>query len=131
MGNMGGIMKKTIKIGTKEFQMSSSAYTQFKYKDITGKSFIKDLTDLAKKYESMKKDATQEEAIEKFDDLDEFITTALRVAYIMSCEGKSFNGSFDEYLMNIDNYLENTDWISEVVDLAISPLSRNIQANKE
>ena len=73
----------------------------------------------------------EEGRIISIDDLDEFITTALRVAYIMSCEGKSFNGSFDEFLMNIDNYLEDTDWISDVVDLAISPLSRNIQANKE
>lgn len=122
---------KTIKIGTKEFQMKSSAYTQFKYKDITGKSFIKDLTNLAKKYENMKKETTEEEAIEKFDELDDFITTALRVAYIMSMEAKSFSGSFEEYLMNIDNYLENTDWISEVVDLAISPLSRNLQTTEK
>jgi hypothetical protein len=45
-------------------------------------------------------------------------------------EGKSFNGTFENYLMEIDNYLDNTDWIGEVVELALSPLSRNIQTNQ-
>ena len=120
---------KEITIGAKTFNMKSSAYTQFKYKDITGKSLIKDLTDLAKKYEGFG-EIKEEEALEKFDDLDEFIMTALRIAYIMSMEGKSFNGSFEMYLMEIDNYLEKLDWIGEVVELALSPLSRNIQTTQ-
>ena len=119
---------KRIKIGSKEFDMKSSAYTQFKYKDITGKSLIKDLTALGKKYENFDK-IDENEAIERFDDLDEFIMTALRIAFIMIIEGKSFNGSFEGYLMEIDNYLEDLTWISEVVELALSPLSRNIQTN--
>lgn len=121
-------MRKTIKIGNKEFQMQSSAYTQFKYKDITGKSLIKDLSDLGQRFSKLKKDT---DALEQFDELDLFITNALRIAYIMSLEGKSFNGSFEDYLMGIDNYLEDYNWISEVVELAISPLSGNIQTPKE
>lgn len=120
---------KTITIGTKEFNMKSSAYTQFKYKNDTGRSLIKDLTELGKEYEGFG-DVKEEEAIERFDELDDFIMTALRIAYIMSVEAKSFNGSFESYLMEIDNYLDNLDWIGEVVELAISPLSRNIQTNK-
>lgn len=114
-------MEKTIKIGTKEFQMKASAYTQFKYKDITGKSLLKDLTDISKKYESV------DGKLIHLDDLDDFLTTALRIAYIMSLEGKSFTGNFDSFLMQIDNYLDDANWISEVVELAISPLSRNLQ----
>jgi hypothetical protein len=109
--------------------MKASAYTQFKYKDITGRSLIKDLTELGKKYENFG-DVKEEEALERYDDLDDFIMTALRIAYIMSMEGKSFNGTFENYLMEIDNYLDNTDWIGEVVELALSPLSRNIQTNQ-
>lgn len=120
---------KKITIGTKEFNMQSSAYTQFKYKDITGRSLIKDLTMLGKKYENIG-EVKEEEALEKLDDLDEFIMTALRIAYIMSMEGKSFNGTFENYLMEIDSYLDNLDWIGEVVELALSPLSRTIQANQ-
>lgn len=120
---------KKITIGTKEYNMQSSAYTQFKYKDITGRSLIKDLTMLGKKYENIG-EVKEEEALEKLDDLDEFIMTALRIAYIMSMEGKSFNGTFENYLMEIDSYLDNLDWIGEVVELALSPLSRTIQANQ-
>lgn len=120
---------KEITIGTKKFNMKASAYTQFKYKDITGRSLIKDLTELGKKYENFG-DVKEEEALERYDDLDDFIMTALRIAYIMSMEGKSFNGTFENYLMEIDNYLDNTDWIGEVVELALSPLSRNIQTNQ-
>lgn len=118
-------MEKVIKIGTKEFKMKSSAYTQFKYKNETGKSLIKDLSTLGKQYESI--DISKEDAIEQFDSLDEFITTALRIAYIMSMEAKSYTGTFEDYLKEIDNYLEDVNWIGEVVELAISPLSRNIQ----
>ena len=46
----------------------------------------------------------------------------------MSMEGKSFSGTFENFLMEIDNYLENLDWIGEVVELALSPISRNLQA---
>lgn len=120
---------KEITIGTKKFNMKSSAYTQFKYKDITGRSLIKDLTMLGKKYADIG-EIKEEEALEKYDDLEEFIMTALRMAYIMSVEGKSFNGTFENFLMEIDNYLDNLDWISEVMDLALSPLSRNIQTNQ-
>ena len=120
---------KEITIGSKKFNMKASAYTQFKYKDITGRSLIKDLTELGKKYENFG-DVKEEEALERYDDLDDFIMTALRIAYIMSMEGKSFNGTFENYLMEIDNYLDNTDWIGEVVELALSPLSRNIQTNQ-
>ena len=44
-------MRKNIKIGNKEYEMSSSAYTQFKYKNDTGRSLLKDLTEFGKKYE--------------------------------------------------------------------------------
>lgn len=120
-------MRKKITIGNKEYEMQSSAYTQFKYKNDTGRTLIKDLTSLSKQYESITESITEENVIEQYDGLDDFITIALRIAYIMSSEAKSFNGSFESYLMDIDNYLENIDWISEVVELALSPLSRNIQ----
>lgn len=122
-------MRKKITIGTKEFEMQSSAYTQFKYKNDTNRSLVKDLTALGEKYKEIE-GISEAEALDKYDDLEEFIMTALRLAYIMSMEGKSFNGSFEMYLMEIDNYLEKLDWIGEVVELALSPLSRNIQTTQ-
>ena len=118
---------KKITIGNKEYEMKSSAYTQFKYKDITGRSLIRDLTELSKKYEKMSK---EKDLIDQYDGIDDFLQIILEIAYIMSVEAKSFTGTKDEFLMSIDNYLENTDWIGEVVELALSPLSRNIQTTE-
>ena len=115
-------MEKTITIGKVDYKMKSSAYTSFKYQNETGRVLLKDLTKLGEKFKDVSKDG-----IEAYEELDNFIITTLRIAYIMSMEAKSFTGTFDDYLMSIDNYLENTDWISEVIELAISPLSGNIQ----
>ena len=120
-------MRKKITIGNKEYEMQSSAYTQFKYKDITGRTLIKDLTNLSKKYEDMSKN---DDIGEQYEGIDEFLNTILEIAYIMSNEAKSFTGPKDEFLMSIDNYLDKTDWIGEVVELALSPLSRNLQATE-
>ena len=115
-------MEKKITIGEKEYLMKSSAYTQFKYKDETGRSLLKDLMTLGKTFDGVK----DQDALESFDELNDFLTTTLRIAYIMCLEAKSFSGAFEDFLMETDNYLENVDWIMEVMDLAISPLSRGI-----
>lgn len=120
-------MRKKITIGNKEYEMQSSAYTQFKYRDVTGRTLIKDLTELSKKQEKM---SSKNDLTEQFEGIDDFITTVLEIAYIMSSEAKSFTGTKEEFLMTIDNYLENADWIGEVVELAISPLSRGIQTTE-
>lgn len=119
-------MKKTIKIGDKEYLMQSSAFTSFKYRDMTNRTLIKDLGELGKKYNEVEID--KDNALDTYGELDEFIITALRIAYIMTCEANSYSGTFEDYLKGIDNYLEDVNWISEVVELAISPLSRNVQA---
>ena len=120
-------MERKITIGGKEYLMKSSAYTQFKYKDETGRSLLKDLTQLGSKFSNVK----EENILDNYDELNDFIITTLRIAYIMSMEAKSFTGRFEDYLMEIDNYLDNADWISEVIELAISPLSGNLQAIKK
>ena len=120
-------MRKKITIGNKEYEMQSSAYTQFKYKDETGRSLIKDLSNIANRYEKIK---DSKDAVDQYEELDDFLTITLRIAFIMSLEAKSFSGTYEDYLKEIDDYLSNTDWISEVVNLAISPLSRNVQTTQ-
>ena len=116
-------MRKTIKIGNKEYEMSASAYTQFKYRDETGRSLVKDLMQLANNY----KDFDDKDMLENYDDIDELVSKCLKLAYIMSLEAKSFNGSYEDFLKGIDDYLTDANWISEVIGLAITPLSGNIQ----
>lgn len=112
-------MKKVITISGKEYTMKSSAYTQFKYKDITGRRMLKDLQDLGKL-----QNAAEEEMIEGIDDLTEII---LKMAFVMIEEADSKQvSSYEEFLKSIDNLYENTDWMNEVIELATSPISRGI-----
>ncbi len=41
-------MKKIITIDGKEYEMKSSAYTQFAYKNLTGRSLLSDISDISK-----------------------------------------------------------------------------------
>lgn len=113
-------MRKVVKINDKEYSMKSSAYTQFKYKDITGRGLLEDLNKI-QKYQ----DLTPEEQVSKTEELIELL---LRLAYIMIIEADETQvKSYEDFLKNIDGMLDNTDWINEVVVLASSPFSRGIQ----
>ena len=119
-------MIKKVKIGTKEFEMKSSAYTQFKYKNDTGRTLLKDIIKIGKAFN----DLNGEFDIEQYDDLDDFITLSLRIAYIMCLEAKSISCSFEDFLMQVDDYLQDVNWISDVVELATSPFSGIVQTTK-
>ena len=41
-------MKKIVKICDKEYTMKSSAYTQFKYKNDTGRNLLNDIQEITK-----------------------------------------------------------------------------------
>lgn len=117
-------MEKTIKIGNKDFKMSSSAYTQFKYKNDTGRSLMADLSAFQEKYKDLL------EGNINLDQLDELIDTILRIAFIMVNENdKSQATTYEDFLKQIDNYFVEMDWLNEVVELATSPFRRGIQAN--
>ncbi len=112
-------MKKIITISGKEYTMKSSAYTQFKYKDETGRRMLKDLQDISKL-----QDAKDDELLGGIDDLTEIV---LKMAYVMILEADSKQvNSYEEFLKSIDSLYENTDWIQEVIELATSPISRGI-----
>lgn len=110
-------MEKTIKISGKEFKMKSSAYTQFAYKDATGRGLMKDLQELSK--------MNLDNLNENFEMIDDLNSMALKMAYVMIKEAdKNQVGSFDEFLKELDSLYEDIDWINDVVTLAISPLQR-------
>lgn len=112
-------MKKIIKISGKEYTMKSSAYTQFKYRDITGRKMLQDLQEIAKLQE-----ASQDDLINGIEDITDMV---LKMAYVMIEEADSSQvKGYDEFLKSIENLYENTDWISEVIELATSPISRGI-----
>lgn len=113
-------MKKTIKIGEKSYFMKSSAWTQFKYRDETGRRLLDDIQKLSKL-----NTLSEEEQVAQTDDLIELL---LRIAFIMIQEADEKQvGTFEEFLKGIDGLFEETAWIYETIELAAAPISRGLQ----
>lgn len=112
-------MKRIIKIGNKEYEMKSSAYTQFKYKNDTGRKLLEDLQNL-----TQLQDKEESEMIASIDDLTDIV---LRISYVMIEEADpSQVTTFEDFLKGIDGLFDNTNWINEVISLAVAPISRGI-----
>lgn len=115
-------MKKTITINGKNYIAKSSAYTQFKYRDDTGRRMLSDLQEISKLQEKPEE--------EQLNYVEELLEITLKMAFIMIQEADSSQvTSYDEFLKNLDGVFDNQDWISEVVELAISPISRGIKTD--
>lgn len=117
-------MRKTVKIGEKDYFMKSSAYTQFKYRNDTGRRLLEDIQKISKINEM-----SEDDQITKVDDIIELI---LRIAYIMIEEADEKQvTTFEEFLKGIDGLFEDATWINEVIELAASPISRGLQNNPQ
>lgn len=112
-------MKKTIVIDEKEYVMASSAYTQFAYRDLTGRSLLSDLNSL------------QGLDLDDLNNLTNVIEMILDIAYIMvkEADDKQYQ-SKEDFIKSISRLFENVEWIEKVVTLAIAPLSGNVQKNQ-
>ena len=112
-------MKKTVKISGNEYFMQSSAYTQFKYKDITGRKLLDDLMKLQK--------LSNLDEAGMLNGIDDLIEVLLQITYVMIEEADSSQvKNYEDFLKSIDNLFEDPSWMNEVIELAISPLSRGI-----
>lgn len=113
-------MKKIVKISGKEYTMQSSAYTQFAYKNETGRKLLDDLQEITKL-----KDKSEKVLVSKYDDV---VDTLLRIAYTMITEGgKDQVSSFEDFLKSIDDLFTDNEWINDVVVLAQAPISGGTQ----
>ena len=112
-------MKKIIEIDGKEYEMKSSAYTQFAYKNLTGRSLLEDVKTIMDNVDKIEEDFTT------FD----LITEPLfDISYVMIQEADEKQvTSKEEFYKSIDNYVEDDKWISDVITLAINPISRQLQ----
>ena len=124
-------MEKTIKIGDKTYKMASSAYTQFKYKNDTGRSLLADLSEFQNRYAILLDENNAEENIVEFmNKFEEVLDIILRIAFIMTNEcDKNQAQTYEDFLKQTNNYLESLDWLNEVVELATVPFRRGIQAD--
>lgn len=118
-------MEKKITISKKDYQMKASALTQFSYRNETGRSFLTDLQKLTE----LK--GLGEDLVSNIDAIDNVIDLILKIAYIMVREAdKSQTNNYEEFLSGIDSLYDDTLWIQEVLELACSPLSRQLQNNQ-
>lgn len=112
-------MKKIIRIDGKEYEMKSSAYTQFAYKNLTGRSLLKDIQNIASLAEKIESD---------FSLVDSISEPLLDISYVMmqeATDGKCMTK--EEFYKSIDSMYDDITWINEVMQLAINPLSRQLQ----
>lgn len=110
-------MKKIIKISGSDYTIKSSAYTQFKYKNDTGRNLLSDLQQIKTKTEGKSDD-------ELIPALDDMLDIVLRITYVMIEEaGAEKIGSFEDFLKSIDNLMEDTQWLADSIEVAVAPLS--------
>lgn len=109
-------MKKIITIGGNEYSMKASAFTQFAYKNETGRSLLGDIGMISKMTDE---DYTDLEKIEPI------INLILDMSFVMikEADDKQITNR-EEFLKSIDSLFDNVDWINEVMTLALSPFSR-------
>ncbi len=112
-------MEKIIRIDTKDYKMKASAFTQFAYKNETGRSFLTDIQELTK-YANL-----NDFNLEQLNDVSELL---LKVAYVMIKEADPNQVSdYESFLKGIESLYDNIDWISEVIILGCTPISRQLQ----
>lgn len=116
-------MRKVVKIGDKEYSMKSSAYTQFKYKNDTGRRLLEDINKISKMSTS-----DTDGAIQLTDDLLELVLT---MAYIMIDEADDKQvTTYEEFLKSVDVVFD-VDLMNEVLECAIAPFQGGIQTNSQ
>lgn len=112
-------MKKIIKIDGKEYEMKSSAYTQFAYKNLTGRSLLKDIQNISNIADKIQDDMSV---------IDEITEPLLDISYVMIQEANQDQiKTKEEFYKGIESIYDNQDWIQEVISLAINPISRQLQ----
>ena len=112
-------MKKIITIDGKEYEMKSSAYTQFAYKNLTGRSLLKDIQNISNIADKIQEDMSV---------IDEITEPLLDISYVMIQEANQEQvKTKEEFYKSINSIFENQEWIQEVITLAINPLSGQLQ----
>lgn len=118
-------MKKIIRIDGKDYTMQSSAYTQFAYKNETGRSLLKDLQKLI----DLKN--VRENKFE-MEDLDNVTELLLKIAFVMIKEaGESQIVDYTSFLKSIGSIYDDEKWIIDTLELACTPISGRLQTTNK
>lgn len=125
-------MVKTVKIGNKDYNLKSSAYTMFKYKNDMHRDLLKDIILINDKYTEISNLPAEEQDLKWLDEISGILDMALHLAYIMIQEqDKNFTVSFEEWLKDLDGLVEDKNWIEEVLEVGVSPFLGRIQNSQQ
>lgn len=121
-------MVKTIKIGDKEYNLKSSAFTMFAYKNETGRDFLQDLQELNTTVIEINKLPKEEQDAAWLKELTPIFEKALRLAHIMILEQDKTFKSYEDWLKDLDSlFSDNMTWLSDVIEVGIAPFLGRIQ----
>lgn len=115
-------MKKIVSIDGHDYTMKSSAYTQFAYKNLTGRSLMADLQIIMENQPKIATDLSL---------MDSVTEPLLDVSYIMIQEADASQvGDKESFIKSIESLYDDLKWVEDVIDLATNPISRQLQ-NKD
>ena len=125
-------MEKTIKISNQEYVIKSSAYTMFAYKDFTGRDLLNDVQSLKNMYYEINKLPTKEERDNAWmEKSTSIIKMGLKMCYVMIKEKDKSFVSYEEWLESLDNLFDNTEWLMDTMEVAMSPFQRKLHNAEE
>lgn len=121
-------MVKTIKIDGKEFNIKSSAYTVFAYKNMWGRDFFKDIKSVSvKKAEIDKhKSSKEEKNLTWLEEMPNILNMLYNVFYTMAQEYDNKIPEYNEWLKSIPSLYsdDGKTWMEDVLVVATAPFSR-------
>lgn len=114
-------MKKIVNINGNEYTIQSSAYTLFAYKDLTGREMLEDIQKLSD---------SQELSTGKLTLIGDLIYVLLDLLYVMYREATPNGKEKKDLLKELDGIFDDPSWANDVMECAVSPLSRQLQTSK-
>lgn len=112
-------MVKRVKIGNKEYDMKASVLTLETYKRLYDKDLMKVVADLNSKYSNVDTD-------DWLAQVQPIVLDILKIAHIMIQEQNPSFMSYEDWVKDLDNILENPHWIVDVLGVAMSPFRTRI-----
>lgn len=124
-------MEKIVTISGKDFKIKSSAFTPFAYKNETGRELLKDINHINKLNSEISKIKDEAERNTRWlDEVTGILEIVLKMAYIMIKEADKTIKPYDEWLQSLDDIMSDFSWLTTVLEVGISPISGQLQANK-
>lgn len=125
-------MVKTVKIGDKEFNLKSSAFTPFKYENEYGSDLLKDINSINVKQKEISKLATEEERSDAWiNEIGGIMKMALRIAYTLIQEYDEKVAPYETWLKSLDHVFGEYEWMQEVMECAMSTFQRRMGDKQE